>query len=62
MRSIASDTVWVEIMVESNKKIVLGGVYRSPNNTVENNNVLWTRVGKKTAFFVINRKTPFFLV
>ena len=48
MRSIASDTVWVEIMVESNKKMVLGGVYRSPNNTVENNNVLWTTIKKVT--------------
>ena len=41
MRSIAGDTVWVEIMVESNKKMVLGGVYRSPNN-----NVLWTTISK----------------
>ena len=48
MRSIASDTVWVEIMVESNKKMVLGGVYRSRNNTVENNNVLWTTIKKVT--------------
>ena len=44
MRSIGSDTVWVEIMVESNKNMVLVGVYRSPNSTVENNNVLWTTI------------------
>ena len=48
MRSVASDTVWVEIMAESSKKMVLGGVYRSPNNTVENNNVLWTTIKKVT--------------
>ena len=47
MRSIACDTVWVEIMFENNKKMVLGGVYRSPN-TVENNNVLWTTIKKVT--------------
>ena len=35
-------------MVESNKKMELGGVYRSPNNTVENNHVLWTTIKKVT--------------
>ena len=42
MKSIANDTVWVEIMIEKNNNFLLGGVYRSPNNTVENNAMLWT--------------------
>ena len=42
MKSIASDTVWVEIIIEKNNNFLLGGVYRSPKNTVENNAILWT--------------------
>ena len=46
MKSIANDTVWVEIMIEKNNNFLLGGVYRSPNNTVENNVMLWTTLKK----------------
>ena len=42
MKSIANDTVWVEIIIEKNNNFLLEGVYRSPNNTVENNAILWT--------------------
>ena len=48
MKSIANDTVWVEIMIEKNNNFLLGGVYRSPNNTVENNAMLWTTLKKVT--------------
>ena len=48
MKSIAKDTVWVEIMIEKNNNFLLGGVYRSPNNTVENNAMLWTTLKKVT--------------
>ena len=41
MKSIANDTVWVEIMMEKNI-FLLGRVYRSSNKTVENNAMLWT--------------------
>ena len=46
MKSIANDTVWVEIMIQKNNIFLLGGVYRSPNNTVENNAMLWTTLKK----------------
>ena len=29
---MANDTVWVEIAIEKNKKMLIGGIYRSPNN------------------------------
>ena len=48
MKSIANDTVWVEIMIEKNNNFLLGGVYRSPINTVENNAMLWTTLKKVT--------------
>ena len=48
MKSIANDTVWVEVMIEKNNNFLLGGVYRSPNNTVENNAMLWTTLKKVT--------------
>lgn len=46
MKSVASDTVWVEIMLEKKKKMLLGGVYRSPNNSHENNLLLWATIKK----------------
>ena len=47
-RSIANDTLWVEIMLESKKKMVIGGVYRSPNNSIENNQKIWNTIKKIT--------------
>ena len=48
MKSIANDTVWVEIMIEKNNNFLMEGVYRSPYNTVENNAMLWTTLKKVT--------------
>ena len=47
-RSIANDTLWVEIMLESKKKMVIEGVYRSPNNSIENNQKIWITIKKTT--------------
>ena len=35
-------------MIEKINIFLLGGVYRSPNNTVENNVMLWTTLKKVT--------------
>ena len=33
----AADTVWVEIKIEKNQNMLIGGIYKSHNNSHENN-------------------------
>ena len=35
-------------MLESKKKMVIGGVYRSPNNSIENSQKVWNAIKKAT--------------
>ena len=37
----ADDTVWIELKTENKKKMIIGGIYRSPNNSKEKNEQLW---------------------
>ena len=47
-RGIANNTLWVEIMLESKEKKVIAGVYRSPNNSIENKQKVWNTTKKTT--------------
>ena len=38
------DTVWVEITLEKEKKMIIGGIYRSPNNNNNNNKLLFETI------------------
>ncbi len=40
----AHDAVWVDILVEQNKKMLIGGVYRSPHSSQEDNTSLWKNI------------------
>ena len=37
----ADDTAWVEIKMKNNEKMIIGGVYRSPNSSGQQNDKLW---------------------
>ena len=43
-RESAPDTAWVEIKASKNKKMIIGGIYRSPNNSCDNNEKLWKTI------------------
>ena len=40
----APDTAWVEIKAGKNKRMIIGGIYRSPNNLSDNNKKLWKTI------------------
>ena len=40
----AKDTIWVEITLETEKKMIIGGIYRSPNNNKSNNTLLFETI------------------
>ena len=37
----ADDTVWIELKTENKKKMIIGGIYRSPNSSKEKDEQLW---------------------
>ena len=37
----ADDTVWIELKTENKKKMIIGGIYRSPNSSKERDEQLW---------------------
>ena len=37
----ADDTAWVEIKMKNKEKLIIGGVYRSPNSSGQQNDKLW---------------------
>ena len=41
---MANDTVWVEVTIEKNKKMLIGGIYRSPNNSALRNKLLFDTI------------------
>ena len=41
LANAAKDTIWVEITLEKEKKMIIGGIYRSPNNNKSNNTLLF---------------------
>ena len=43
IENMAKDTVWVEITVEKNKKMLIGGIY-IPNNTACMNKLLFDTI------------------
>ena len=40
----AKDTIWVEVTLEKEKKMIIGGIYRSPNNNKSNNTLLFETI------------------
>ena len=44
LANAAKDTVWVEITLEKEKKMIIGGIYRSPNNNKSNNTLLFETI------------------
>ena len=40
IENMANDTLWVEVTIEKNKKMLIGGNYRSPNNSALRNKLL----------------------
>ena len=44
IENMANDTVWVEIAIEKNKKMLIGGIYRSPNNSALKNKLLFDTI------------------
>ena len=44
LANAAKDTVWVEITLEKEKKMIIGGIYRSPNNSKSNNTLLFETI------------------
>ena len=44
LANAVKDTVWVEITLEKEKKMIIGGIYRSPNNNNNNNKLLFETI------------------
>lgn len=44
----ARDTVWVQIETQPNKHLLVGGIYRSPNNNTDQNNIFWKNISNAT--------------
>ena len=44
LANAAKDTIWVEITLEKEKKMIIGGIYRSPNNNKRNNTLLFETI------------------
>ena len=44
IENMANDTVWVEVTIEKNKKMLIGGIYRSPNNSALRNKLLFDTI------------------
>ena len=43
-KDCASDSVWVELKTNKSKKMIIGGIYRSPNNSCVSNEKLWNTI------------------
>ena len=39
-----ADTAWVEIKASKNKRMIIGGIHRSPNSSSDNNEKLWKTI------------------
>ena len=44
LANAVKDTVWVEITLGKEKKMIIGGIYRSPNNNNNNNKLLFETI------------------
>ena len=43
-KDCASDSVWVELKTNKSKKMIIGGIYRIPNNSCVSNVKLWNTI------------------
>ena len=43
-KDCASDSVWVELKTNKSKRMIIGGIYRSPNKLCVSNEKLWNTI------------------
>ena len=55
-RDSAPHTAWIETKASKNKRMIIGGIYRSPNinNSCDNNEKLWKTINYMASFYKDN--------